>query len=279
MKMKLKLENNLEENCEFNYAYHRGLDNFIGKHSHDFFELFLITKGEVIHIINQKREILYEGMLVLVRKDDEHYYELNNNSEIEYLNIAFSEETLKKYAILIGIFNYIDFLLKADNFKIIVDIKFLNQIILKCEHIEKYTKNKLSFRVSSLFFDILAYILENYENYSDKNLPDSITNICADLRNSHNFEKSLREIFDSHTNSYEHNCREFKKYMGVNPTTFFNENKMNYATNLLMYSDYPILNICYSCGFDNVSYFYELFKRKHRITPAKFRAKYKIVLI
>lgn len=267
-------ENVFQNDMEINYSYHKNLNDFIGIHEHDFHELFIILSGELIHNLNGEKNLLATGTLVMVHESDVHFYEKSNNSECEYINIAFTKETFEKYANLIGSPNQINVLMYNGNYQIMVDSRFLDQIKMKCENISSC--RFIHFRAISLFFDIISYLVESIETDISNSFPYIIRKFCSDLQNPNNFDKQLKMIFIKYSQSYEHSCRSFKKHLGETPTIYFNKAKMNYARNLLVLTDYKVLDICSNCGFDNVGHFYKLFKRCHNMTPAKFRAKYKL---
>ena len=52
---------------------------------------------------------------------------------------------------------------------------------------------------------------------------------------------------------------------------YINDLRLNYWANCLLNSDAPILDICYECGFENVSWAYTLFKQKYGMSPLKYR--------
>lgn len=271
----------LKYDMEINYAYIKNLNGFMGIHSHDFCELFLVTSGEVLHNLNGESSLLRAGNLVILNKEAVHYYEKNNNSECDFINIGFTEETFKKYANLIATPNQVSNLLHADKYQTEVDSKFLEQVKVKCDRINSFfNKDSTSnYRVISLFFDFITYVIENTETDKLNNVPNEIRKLCSELQNPDNFEKGLKEIFDKYNFSYEHYCRNFSKFIGVTPTNFFNDAKMNYARNLLIYTNYAIIDICFYCGFENLAYFYKLFFNKYSTTPSKFRLQHKRNLI
>lgn len=69
----------------------------------------------------------------------------------------------------------------------------------------------------------------------------------------------------------EHLCRSFRKYLNTSPTKFLNELRLEEATQKIIYTDIPIIDIAMDVGFGNLSYFYHLFKSKHNISPNKYR--------
>jgi len=73
----------------------------------------------------------------------------------------------------------------------------------------------------------------------------------------------------------EYLSRCMKKYFGISVTEYINALKINYASNLLLRSNTPIISICFDSGFQNVSHFNRVFKKEYGISPREFREMYK----
>ena len=65
--------------------------------------------------------------------------------------------------------------------------------------------------------------------------------------------------------------RVFKRETGMSFARYVNEKRLEEAEKQLRESDKSILEIALDCGFENVTYFNRLFKRKHGIPPGKYR--------
>jgi len=65
--------------------------------------------------------------------------------------------------------------------------------------------------------------------------------------------------------------RFLKKKTGRNFIDFINEIKLGHAIRMLLDSDKSVEEICIDCGFNNISNFYRLFKKKKGCTPNEFR--------
>lgn len=65
--------------------------------------------------------------------------------------------------------------------------------------------------------------------------------------------------------------RHLKKATGRSLTGLVNELRINQACNLLAHSDLRIAEICYQCGYQNLSYFNRRFLELKRITPRAYR--------
>jgi AraC-like DNA-binding protein/mannose-6-phosphate isomerase-like protein (cupin superfamily) len=87
-----------------------------------------------------------------------------------------------------------------------------------------------------------------------------------------NFSKTIdiKEIAALMNLSVPAFCNYFKKVMNITFTDFVNEYRIQYACMLLLQQK-PILEICFDCGFNNVTYFNKVFKDIMLKTPSDFR--------
>jgi AraC family cel operon transcriptional repressor len=63
----------------------------------------------------------------------------------------------------------------------------------------------------------------------------------------------------------------FKQRLNITPTTYINRLRLNFARYMLLTTDMSIIEISMYAGFDNLSYFYRLFKQRFSLTPADLR--------
>ena len=71
--------------------------------------------------------------------------------------------------------------------------------------------------------------------------------------------------------SESHFMKYFKAHMAVSFTEYLNDYRLTIAARLLLSSSDSIGNIAVDTGFDNLSYFNRIFKKKYHCTPSKFR--------
>jgi AraC-type DNA-binding domain-containing proteins len=69
--------------------------------------------------------------------------------------------------------------------------------------------------------------------------------------------------------------RFFKLRTGKNLSDYIIDIRLGHAARLLVDSTDTISEICYECGFNNISNFNRIFKKKKSMTPKEFRQLYK----
>jgi len=63
----------------------------------------------------------------------------------------------------------------------------------------------------------------------------------------------------------------FKNMVGVGFSRFLSELRLNHAAYLLTNTTQPITQICFECGFGNLSHFLRRFKQKFGVSPSDYR--------
>ena len=69
--------------------------------------------------------------------------------------------------------------------------------------------------------------------------------------------------------------RYFSQHTGRTPSNFLIETRLGAASRALVDTSQTISEICYNCGFNNLSNFNRTFKAKRGVTPREFRMNYK----
>jgi AraC-like DNA-binding protein len=70
----------------------------------------------------------------------------------------------------------------------------------------------------------------------------------------------------------DHMIRLFKKEMKCTPVQYINQKKMEKAQLMLIIGEKSIKDIAYGLSFDNISYFYRLFKKTTGVSPNAYKA-------
>jgi len=69
--------------------------------------------------------------------------------------------------------------------------------------------------------------------------------------------------------------RFFKLRTGKNLSDYIIDIRLGYSSRMLVDSTKSISEVCFECGFNNLSYFNRIFKKKKGMTPKEFRSHYR----
>lgn len=106
----------------------------------------------------------------------------------------------------------------------------------------------------------------------DKNMT-KIKNVLAMIEENYNEHLSVEEMSDECGYSASHFMRWFKESTGSSFTSYLIEYRLGKAANDLRSSQDTVLEIADNNGFDNLSNFNRLFKKRFGMTPSQFRNK------
>ena len=67
-------------------------------HTHEFFEMFLVTDGKALHLVNNAVQNIEKGDLVLIRPEDCHCYDFYMSFDFRFTNVAFTVEAFSAVA-------------------------------------------------------------------------------------------------------------------------------------------------------------------------------------
>lgn len=258
----------------FNYRYiYSETERFV-THCHDYYEIFLTLEGNITHIVNSKTQHLKEGSLVFIRPDDTHIFKYDKKKNYRFINIAFNLKT----AVLL--FDYIGnnavrhLLTNAFSPVILLDKKEKDALFSKFENlnmIEYSDKNRLKYQMRILLMEIFTNYFLNDLKTGEDNIPTWLKNLCKIMNKKENFVLGSPRMIELSGKSREHLARCMKKYYNITTSAFINDIRLNYAANMLLSSNMPVIDLCFECGFENISWFYSLFKEKFGKTPRRFR--------
>ncbi|GLX71160.1 helix-turn-helix transcriptional regulator [Paenibacillus glycanilyticus] len=274
--MKLLAEDGIDPDIQAHYRLITSIKDTIGMHTHDFFELFLILKGSVAHIINGRRQLLQENTLVFIRDRDVHYYEQLSEGDCQFINLSFYREALDDLIAFLGDGFPRSRLFEPEMPPTILLTKtekeYVRYRLDQLQFIPLEQKLVLKAEVRALLTDLFSrYIKGAEEPGNELAQPEWLLALCGEAKKKEHFTRGASALVELSGKSHAYLCRMFKQYKGTSPTKFINGLRLSYAENLLLNTDMEIMEISMEIGLDNLSYFYELFKRKHNLTPYRFR--------
>lgn len=263
----------INPDTEMHYAILSSFNGTKYPHKHDFYEFFLLIEGVQTLDINQYSLTLNPGALVLVRPGDIH-----SRRYIEsglHINIAFSSSIARSMFEYLGNGYPADELLKSD-LPPYITLNRTESDRIQRRMREVYAVSLTAPNLQRTKLRIL--ILDIFVNYFSKTISHDTSHdswfehLLREMEKPEYLAEGLPALLRISHKSHEYLCRVFRQYLNCTPTQYVNELKLNYAANFLLHSDIPVIDVCMNAGFDNLSHFYHLFKKKYGMAPRQFRA-------
>ena len=264
--------------CRVRFVY--GGEDAFYLHNHDYYEIFLVTKGTVSHVVNNVMQALPVGTFVLIRPHDIHSHICDTASKEEtcFINFAFTQSTAEQLLHFLFCPAEADALVHcpmppsillnpAERKRMVSQISQLN--------IEQWhDKQALKRKMRILLTNMLPYFVQSTASDYPADVPEWLSVLVTAMSKPENFTLGIDQMIALSGKSREHVSRCFQKFYGSTITDYLNDLRINYASNLLINTNMSIMDICFDCGFQSMSYFYRVFKQKNGSTPLDFRNRH-----
>ena len=247
------------------------------RHRHDFFEIFIILEGSLVHRVEGGiPPLLGRGSLFFIRPDDVHGFARHDAESCTMANLAFTPATFEAILHFTGL---------VSRRAILMDPIQPPGIQLAEAEIEL-----VAARLSGLFGHAagaagagnaflrallaqwLADITEPLHG-AQTNGPAWLLELCAAMKRKENFLQGVARLQELAGRSPEHVARSFKRYLGTTASTFVNNQRLGYAGELLADESLAVIEVALEAGFSDPGYFNRLFKRRYHCTPMEFRQR------
>ncbi len=138
-------------------------------------------------------------------------------------------------------------------------------------------------QIIQLYLLELFYFLKRGDRLSDNDLQKwssvqrvwTINDIIHFIRKNFDGNYTLDDLASRCALNSSYFSRAFKETAGVPLFEFINRLRIERACQLLKSSDMTILDIAYSVGYNNISFFNRYFKKLHFISPGEYRRRIK----
>ncbi len=256
-------------------------------HTHNYVELTFVLKGKLVQIIEGK-EVVFHANDVYFIDSHSHYCErlLTEDSEVLFLGVSndffreimfSSEHTSQKTQFLSAImfeknkeFDYVSLHPKGNPAEI---NKLLENILMEATQRQVGSDYLLRGFTARLFI-LLTELYDFSINASEKKKLRNV--IFKDVQN-YLFKNYANIHINDLANEFHYNKDYFnrliKENTGKTYVEYLQEIRLAEAVNSLRQTTLPIENIAQNVGYNNIGYFYKIFKEKYGVTPADLRKK------
>jgi AraC-like DNA-binding protein len=261
---------------EFTYPLHR----------HKEFELNFIERGKgVRRIVGDSVEEVGEYDLVLIGGEDlEHVWEQGtcSSKDIREITIQFSGEIFSGDLLAKNQFASIEKMLRKAQHGLVFPMSAimkvystLDTIANESERFVQFLKTLYVLYELSISDDVRVLASSSFAHYARKGESNRVQKVKQYI--SEHYARPLRfeEMAALVGMSPVAFSRFFRQRTGRTLSEYIVDIRLGYAARMLVDTSKNISEICYECGFNNLSNFNRTVKAKRHYTPRDFRAMFK----
>lgn len=255
-------------------------------HFHSEFEIVYVLKSSGKRFVADNVETFGEGDITLLGSNLPHFWksdapgEIENASRVNAIVVQFHKDFFRDEINSYPEFHRIKELLKRAG-------RGIHFSKTSGEKIGKMLKRllKLNGIERMLYFIKLLDTMARTENYrilaskayqleEQKELNNRLDKIMHFINTNYQRKITQEEVASKIGMTTAAFCRYFKEKTGKGFIFFVNEMRIGYACKLLIENHLSISQICFECGFNNISNFNRMFKRQTSYTPGEYQQQF-----
>lgn len=253
------------------------------KHTHNYVEINYVYQGELNQIIDGKKINLQKGEIIFLNQYITHEIEASKETDIiinfiirpkffDYILTLLNDDNIISEFLITTIYKDYDegeyLYFKVSQNKVVQDL--LEKIILNLYKPKIMSKASIKLLVGLLLIELVRSS-QDIEIYSENNYEKMM--IISTFKYIDEFydKASLNEIAEKLKQPGYKLSKLIKKHTGMNFKQLLQEKRLSKAIELLEFSSYSINQIMELIGYENPTYFYNIFKKKYGVTPGKYK--------
>ena len=256
------------------------------KHKHNYIELMYVYGGSMTHIIDDQRITIHQGELLLLNQNVEHSIEYCDENDIifnfimkaeflEFLSYMIEKENDVSHFIFDALYSYDNnseyLIFKVRDNQIIRD--YIESIITQIYEPELNSHLELKLLVGLLLAELMNHpeCIETYQSNSyEKLLSSTILKYIATSYQEGSLSTLSKQL---HQPDYKI-CKIIKRQTGQTFKQLIQEERLKATCQLLKTTQMAVTDIMVEVGYENVTYFYKIFKDKYHMTPHDYRQQF-----
>jgi AraC-like DNA-binding protein len=254
-----------------------------GLHSHEFYELVIITGGTGLHVTGQDSWVLSAGDVFLIEKDRPHDYQ--NMHDLRLINILFDMDNVPLQSFDLAnspgfhvLFSLEPAWRQKHNFQsrlhlsengiatVLDQITALEEELIQC-------KTGFGIMATALFMQLIIYLSRCHEESKNPSAQSllRIATAISFLEKNLTDEISLDHLADVANMSKRNLIRSFHAAVGLSPISYLIQLRIKRAAILLRTSNAAITEIASNVGFNDSNYFTRQFSKVTGTSPRLYR--------
>ncbi|RYG70245.1 helix-turn-helix domain-containing protein [bacterium] len=251
------------------------------RHSHDFYELVLVTKGQGKHqlFLPSGEELassdLAQGDLISIPLGWSHFYFAPN--QLEIFNVIFASEILEKWRDTLTEFSIFSASAETPTKWTLQrgEFEYLETLFQNVARETLGRQRGFGVAAEAKLAEALVWIERLNLRSNVTRSPDSemaVSKVIAFMEQNFARQITLDEIARTAHLSTNYFCEVFKNATGQSPGRYLLRLRLEHARYLLLTTTRPITQVALESGFADASYFARAFKSAFGTAPTRLRA-------
>ncbi|MBP5780937.1 MAG: helix-turn-helix domain-containing protein [Clostridia bacterium] len=236
-------------------------------HWHNGIEIILILKGECSITVNDKIVNMKEDDIILV--NDNNVHELKSEKGCNLIALLIDTNKIE------GMTDRVAFDLDSTNAANKNKFYKIKRYIAELVKVNSSDASENNFFNRSVIYAVLYELSKNFKatDHSIQSIKyiERLNEILDYIERHYKEGLTFNQIATAHHLSVPYLSSFFKRYLGVNFQTYYNNFRLERAVNQLLHSDCSIEQIAFDNGYPNPRAFVTSFKAKYDTLPSIYR--------
>lgn len=260
----------------------------ISEHSHEFVELVFVESGNALHMLAGQSFSVAPGDVFVIEPSVYHSYQGSGSGPTAVYNVLFSTEfiqndlrSLMDISSFVDLFYLAPFLRRTQGFVArasLTEAESSRLLRYLADLLNEINEKESGYQLASktLLIHMLIFLSRCYEKRNQREsrahrMDPSMATIMAFVRD--NYTSPLRVNHISHLFGIGTSTllTRFKEHTGMTLLQYKHQIQIQEACRLLAETEERITDISQTVGFDDLSFFYRIFRRKMGLSPGKYR--------
>lgn len=249
-------------------------------HSHDFFELAYVAKGNIEHKFNDTTAVLQQGDYLIVDYGIEHSYYQVGSEPVCVINCLFLPEFIDKTLINSKSFHQLlqHYLIRmSEPFTVLHPNSFVfhsdEEIKRLIVHMQNEYEAKKPGYLEILRGNLIELVILTMRqiNIPSTKAEQSCDAIIHYVNENYSDRLSLSHLAKELNYSLPYLSRHFKEETGINFSEYVQKVRIEQSCRLLANTKKSVIEISQLVGYNDVKFFNQVFKKQKNMTPKLFR--------
>ncbi len=257
----------MASNSKYHYKYIRNRTISSIPHTHNFYEICYVIRGNCTEIHNGKVRRINENQFTIIVPNQRHYF-TNQSDNILIVGLSIEKNEFERMARVIAS-DITDYIYSMPDEQIFDAFGTVTANLYNNPYLNE--QNDIDYKHLLSFF--IVNIAKN-KFLSQSAMPTKFESMLSRLPSGEIITEGVPALVRLSHYSRTQLTRLMKEHLDKTPWEYVTDLRMSYAYNRLTLTDMKIEDLAEKCGFSSFSHFSQVFKKKFNDTPSAVRKKH-----